>query len=100
MSRLAVALLAVPGAAGPTGSRYGHAAGHACFVVARPVELARTLETSSADRVANRQAFAIATLELMADVLAFVGLPSLLRGTRRYSGTHRFLFQPVIDITY
>lgn len=61
------------GAAGPTGSRYGYAAGHACFAVAGPVELARTLETGSAERVANMQAFAIAALELMADVLAVRG---------------------------
>lgn len=61
------------GAAGPTGSRYGYAAGHACFAVAGPVELARTLETGSAERVANMQAFAVAALELMADVLAVRG---------------------------
>ena len=45
--------LAETGATGPTGNRYGYAAGHACFAVAGPVEAALTLETASADRAAN-----------------------------------------------
>ena len=58
------------GAAGPTGSRYGYAAGHACFAVAGPgIERAMTLETGSSDRVANMQAFAIAALDLLAEVI-------------------------------
>lgn len=64
--------LAETGAAGPTGSRYGYPAGHACFAVAGPVERARTLETGSADRVANMHAFAAAALDLLAEVLAAV----------------------------
>lgn len=61
--------LAETGAAGPTGSRYGHAAGHACFAVAGHVERAATLETGSADRVANMHAFAAAALQLLAQNL-------------------------------
>jgi nicotinamide-nucleotide amidase len=46
------------GAAGPTGNRYGDAAGHACIGVSGPVESVITLETGSADREANMDAFA------------------------------------------
>jgi PncC family amidohydrolase len=53
------------GAAGPTGNRYGDAAGHAALAVAGAVELSRTVETGSADRVANMRAFAAALLELL-----------------------------------
>ncbi len=53
------------GAAGPTGNRYGNAAGHACLAVAGPVERAVTLETGRADREANMWAFARAALELL-----------------------------------
>ncbi len=62
--------LAETGAAGPTGSRYGYPAGHACFAVAGLAEASRTLETGSADRVANMYAFAAAALELLAEVVA------------------------------
>ena len=34
------------GAAGPTGNRYGDAAGHTCIAVAGPIERAITLETA------------------------------------------------------
>src|ERR671935_1641688 len=37
--------LAETGASGPTGNRYGDAAGHACIAVAGPVERTRTIET-------------------------------------------------------
>jgi nicotinamide-nucleotide amidase len=53
------------GATGPTGNRYGDAAGHSCMAVAGPVERAITLETGSADRVANMEAFAKRALELL-----------------------------------
>jgi PncC family amidohydrolase len=63
--------LAETGAAGPTGSRYGYPAGHACFAVAGPgIERAVTLETGSADRVANMQAFAAAALDLLTEAVA------------------------------
>ncbi len=57
--------LAETGATGPTGNRYGDAAGHACLAVAGPVERALTLETRHADREKNMWAFAKAALELL-----------------------------------
>jgi nicotinamide-nucleotide amidase len=53
------------GATGPTGNRYGDAAGHSCIaVVGSNVERAITLETGSAERQANMRAFAQRALEL------------------------------------
>jgi PncC family amidohydrolase len=57
--------LSETGATGPSGNRYGDAAGHACFAVVGPVEEAVTLETGSADRQANMRAFASTALELL-----------------------------------
>ena len=57
--------LAETGAAGPTGNRYGDAAGHSCIAVAGPVERARTIETGRADREANMWAFTRAAIELL-----------------------------------
>jgi PncC family amidohydrolase len=57
------------GAAGPTGNRYGDAAGHSCIAVVGAGERAITLETGSADRLANMQAFAAAALDLLESVL-------------------------------
>jgi nicotinamide-nucleotide amidase len=57
------------GASGPTGNRYGDAAGHACIAVSGPVEKVITLETGSADRAANMQAFAQRALELLLECL-------------------------------
>src|SRR5712691_539774 len=57
--------LAETGATGPTGNRYGDAAGHACLAVAGPVERSMTLETRRADREENMRAFARAALELL-----------------------------------
>jgi PncC family amidohydrolase len=53
------------GATGPTGNRYGDAAGHCCFAVAGPTERAVTLETGGNDRVANMRRFAKEVLELL-----------------------------------
>jgi len=61
--------LAETGASGPTGNRYGDAAGHACFAIAGPVERAVTLETGHGDREANMRVFATAALELLAAAL-------------------------------
>lgn len=61
--------LAETGAAGPTGNRYGDAAGHSCLAVAGPVSRVRTLETASADREANMWAFAAAALALFDECL-------------------------------
>ena len=58
------------GAAGPTGNRYGDSAGHTCVAVVGEIERAITLETGSADRLANMHAFAVAALQLMAASLA------------------------------
>ncbi len=57
--------LSETGASGPTGNRYGDAAGHACIAVVGPVERAITVETGSADREANMWTFAKAALELL-----------------------------------
>jgi len=57
------------GATGPTGNRYGDSAGHACIAVVGPSERVITLETGTADRVANMRTFAKAALELLADRL-------------------------------
>ena len=57
--------LAETGASGPTGNRYGDAAGHACLGVAGAVERALTLETGQDDREANMWAFARAALQLL-----------------------------------
>jgi PncC family amidohydrolase len=62
--------LAESGATGPTGNRYGDAAGHSCIAVAGPIERAITLETGSSDRVGNMHAFAAAALDLLIEVLA------------------------------
>lgn len=57
--------IAETGATGPTGNRYGDAAGHACLAIAGPVERAITLETGSPDRQSNMRAFAAAALDLL-----------------------------------
>lgn len=63
--------LAETGAAGPSGNRYGDAAGHTCIAVAGPVERVLTLETASGDRLANMRAFGTKALEeLLAAVAA------------------------------
>lgn len=61
--------LAETGATGPTGNRYGDAAGHSCIAVAGPTERALTLETGSSDRLGNMQAFSAAALDLLKSVL-------------------------------
>ena len=61
------------GATGPTGNRYGDAAGHAVFGVAGPLERSRTLETGNGDRVANMYAFAAAGLDFFMEVLESKG---------------------------
>jgi PncC family amidohydrolase len=58
--------LSETGAAGPTGNRYGDAAGHTCIGLDGPRTKVLTLETGSADRVANMQAFARKALETLA----------------------------------
>ena len=57
--------LAETGAAGPTGNRYGDAAGHTCLAVSGPVDRVLTLETGRADREGNMWEFASAALCLL-----------------------------------
>ena len=57
--------LSETGATGPTGNRYGDAAGHSCMAVAGPNHAVFTLETGSADRQANMREFAKTALSLL-----------------------------------
>jgi nicotinamide-nucleotide amidase len=57
--------LAETGAAGPTGNRYGDAAGHSCLAVTGPIQRALTVETARADREANMWAFTRAAIDLL-----------------------------------
>ncbi len=61
--------LAETGASGPSGNRYGDAAGHSCFAISGPMELTMTLETGSEDRIANMRAFAAAGLVFLSENL-------------------------------
>ena len=61
--------LSESGAAGPTGSRYGYAAGHCVLAVAGGMEKSMTLETASSDRQANMYAFSEAALKLLIECL-------------------------------
>jgi PncC family amidohydrolase len=58
------------GATGPTGNRYGDAAGHSCIAVIGPRERVITVETGSPDRVANMYAFTAKALELLIEQLS------------------------------
>jgi PncC family amidohydrolase len=58
------------GATGPTGNRYGDAAGHSCIAVAGPSERAITLETGVDNRLANMHTFAATALDLLVQALA------------------------------
>lgn len=57
------------GASGPTGNRYGDAAGHACFAVSGPVGRVVSIETGSADREENMRVFAQWALEMLESCL-------------------------------
>lgn len=57
------------GAAGPTGSRYGDAAGKTCIAVVGATERAVTIQTGSGDRTANMRAFAERALQLLEESL-------------------------------
>src|SRR6516162_6185703 len=50
--------IAETGATGPTGNRYGDAAGHSCIAVSGIETRAITLETGSTDRLGNMNTFA------------------------------------------
>lgn len=57
--------LSETGATGPTGNRYGDAAGHACVALAGPVERVLTLETRHSGREANMWMFTATAIELL-----------------------------------
>ena len=57
--------LAETGATGPTGNRYGDAAGHACLGVSGPIDKTLTVETGNGDRMGNMIAFATKALSLL-----------------------------------
>lgn len=57
------------GATGPTGNRYGHAAGHGVFAIAGPVARRRTIETGSPDRIGNMRVFGETLLEMLVECL-------------------------------
>src|SRR5262252_5517719 len=57
--------LSETGATGPTGNRYGDAAGHACVAVAGPVERVLTIETRHSGREANMWMFTATAIELL-----------------------------------
>ncbi len=61
--------LSETGASGPTGNRYGDAAGHSCMAIAGPQMRVITLETGSGDRIANMRAFSLRALELFAETI-------------------------------
>ncbi len=62
--------LSETGATGPTGNRYGDAAGHSCMAVTGLEQMTMTLETGSADRLANMQMFAAAALNFLLQKLS------------------------------
>ena len=57
------------GAAGPTGTPYGHDAGLSVIGIVGPKTVSCTIETGSSDRLRNMQAFTEAGLSLFRDVL-------------------------------
>ena len=61
--------LAETGAAGPTGNRYGDAAGHTCIAISGAAEIVRTIETEDDDRAANMARFTKAALDLAAEII-------------------------------
>lgn len=61
--------LSETGASGPTGNRYGDAAGHSCIGIASAEARAVTVETGEVDRVDNMRVFARTALtELLASL--------------------------------
>ena len=62
--------LSETGATGPTGNRYGDAAGHSCMAVAGRASQVITIETGSADRQGNMHAFAARALNLLLENLS------------------------------
>ena len=65
--------LAETGASGPTGNRYGDAAGHSCIAINGPVTKVITVETGDADREANMWRFTEEVLNLFEAAIREVG---------------------------
>lgn len=61
--------LAESGATGPSGNRYGDAAGHCCIALSGPIETTITLETRSDNRRANMHVFAARALSALRQAL-------------------------------
>jgi PncC family amidohydrolase len=57
------------GATGPTGNRYGDAAGHSCIAVCGPHSRSTTLETGLTEREDNMWRFAHAALAMFEELL-------------------------------
>ena len=57
------------GAAGPSGSRYGHDAGTSVIGIDGPTNLTVTVATGSDDRAANMESFTEAALKLLLDAI-------------------------------
>src|SRR5215208_5099710 len=62
--------LSETGATGPSGNRYGDAAGHSCMAVAGLEQSVTTIETGSADRLANMHVFAATALNLLLETVS------------------------------
>jgi nicotinamide-nucleotide amidase len=62
--------LSETGATGPTGNRYGDAAGHSCIAVSGAIDAAMTLEIGSADQLANMQTFTETALNFLLEKLS------------------------------
>jgi len=62
--------LSETGATGPTGNRYGDAAGHSCIAIAGLAEQIMTLETGEADRLKNMNAFTTAALNFLLQTIS------------------------------
>jgi PncC family amidohydrolase len=61
------------GAAGPTGTRYGHPPGYCCIAVGGPVQRAITIESGVSDRETNMWRFTEAALDLFHQALTVAG---------------------------
>ncbi len=62
--------IAETGATGPTGNRYGDAAGHSCIAIAGLAESSMTLETGKSDRLDNMHAFTAEALNFLLKALS------------------------------
>lgn len=57
------------GAAGPSGTRYGHEAGMTCIAVSGPIEKAKIITTGDNERFTNMLEFTAAALDLLEEVI-------------------------------